>query len=176
MNDKIVVSLLRVVNITRGLMGHCSTQWRARIISGRLGLFFRDISQYILIAALIISCLLSITYYQFIVLSDHQFFIFILQLTPLLPCLHWPLINGGCLLAPPLSGVAAWCCNFTAAVCDTCQHSSPWSVVGMGLLMTTWCCLLPIFVIIDAGGDCCHNPTSGTSFLSSLCYWFNQCS
>ena len=62
--------------------------------------------QYILVAGLsglsstvsglssIVSCLLSVTYCQFIVSSDHQifnsslFFTF-LQLTPLLPCLHW---------------------------------------------------------------------------------------
>ena len=49
-------------------------------------------------------------------------------------------------------------------------------IAGTGLLVTTWRRLSPIFVIIDEGCNCCHASTSWTSVLSSLCYWFDQCS
>ena len=55
-----------------------------------------------------------------------------------LPCLRWRLIDGCCLLAPHLSGVAVGRRNFAAAVCDACRHPSPCSVAGTGLLVTTW--------------------------------------
>ena len=94
----------------------------------------------------------SITYCQFIVSSRHQFFnsslfFTFLQLTPLLPCLRWPLVDDCCLLAPHLSGVAVGCRNFAAAVCDACQYSS----AGKGLLATTWRRLSPVFVVVDEG-------------------------
>ena len=54
--------------------------------------------------------------------------------------------------------------------------TSPCPVAGTGLLVTTWCRLPPVFVISDEGCDCCHAPTSWTSVLSSLCYWFDRCS
>ena len=93
-----------------------------------------------------------------------------------LPCLRWRLVDGCCLLAPHLSGAAVGRRNFAAAVCDACRHPSPCSVAGTGLLVTTWRRLSPIFVIIDEGCNCCHASTSWTSVLSSLCYWFDQCS
>ena len=97
--------------------------------------------QYILIAGLyrlpsvvvslstFVSRLSPITYCQFIVSSDHQFFksslfFAFLQLTPLLPCLRWRPVDGCCLLAPHLSGVAVWRRNLAAAACDACQQSS----------------------------------------------------
>ena len=49
-------------------------------------------------------------------------------------------------------------------------------IAGTGLLVTTWRRLSPIFVIIDERCDCCHACTSWTSVMSSLCYWFDQCS
>ena len=127
--------------------------------------------QYILIAGLyrlpsvvvslstFVSRLSPITYCQFIVSSDHQFFnsslfFAFLQLTPLLPCLRWRPVDGCCLLAPHLSGVAVWRRNFAAAVCDACRHPSPCSVAGTGLLVTTWCRLLPV----------CHSDSSSTSW------------
>ena len=55
-----------------------------------------------------------------------------------LPCLRWRLVDGCCLLAPHLSGVAVGRRNFAAAVCDACRHPSPCSVAGTGLLLTTW--------------------------------------
>ena len=63
-----------------------------------------------------------------------------------------------------------------AAVCDACRHPSPCSVAGTGLLVTTWRRLSPVCVIVDEGCDCCQASTSWTSVLSSLCYWFDQCS
>ena len=82
-------------------------------------------------------------------------------------------VDGCCLLAPHLSGAAVGRRNFAAAVC---RHPSPCSVAGTGLLVTTWRRLSPVFVIIDEGCNCCHASTSWTSVLSSLCYWFDQCS
>ena len=122
----------------------------------------------------------SVTYCQFTGSSDHQFFkssLFFasLQLTLLLPCLRWWLVDDCCLLAWHRSGVAVWSHNFAAAVCDACQHPSPCSLAGTGLLVMTWCHLLPV-CHRQHGCDCCHASTSWTSFLSSLCYWLDQCS
>ena len=91
----------------------------------------------------------SVTYCLFTISSDRQFFksslfFAFLQLTLLLPCLRWPLVNDCCLLAQHWSGVAVWSLNFTAAVCDACQHPSPCSVAGTRLLVTSWCHLLPV--------------------------------
>ena len=36
--------------------------------------------------------------------------------------------------------------------------------------------LSPVFVTIGEGCGCCHASSSWTSVLSSLCYWFYQCS
>ena len=93
-----------------------------------------------------------------------------------LPCLRWRLVDGCCLLATHLSGVAVGRRNFAAAVCDACRHPSPCSVAGTGLLVTTWCRLSPVLVIVGSGCDCCHASTSWTSVLSSLCYSFDKCS
>ena len=90
----------------------------------------------------------SITYYNRLFNSS-----LFRQLTPLLPCLRWPLVDGCCLMAPHLSGVAVWRPNFAAAVYDACQHPTSCSVTGTGLLVTTWCRLSPVFVTIDEGCD-----------------------
>ena len=92
-----------------------------------------------------------------------------------LPCLRWRLVDDCCLLAPHLFGVAVGLHNFVATVCDICRHPWPCPVAGTGLLVTTWCRLSPVFIIIDEGCDCCHAFTSWTSVLSALCYWFDQC-
>ena len=93
-----------------------------------------------------------------------------------LPCLRWRLVDGCCLLATHLSGVAVGRRNFAAAVCDACRHPSPCLLLSRGLLVTTWCRLSPVFVTIDEGCGRCHAFTSWTSILSPLCYWFDQCS
>ena len=138
------------VSIMRGVMGYCSARWRVRIISGYLrglGLLFREISNsifwlqdsvdirlssFLCRPSSIFSCLSSIVNHvlsvQRIVWSSFLQFIFISSINLSLPCVRWWLVDGCCLLALHLSGVAVWRRNFAAAVCDACQHPTSCSV------------------------------------------------
>ena len=173
------------MSIVCDLMGHCSAQWRVKINSvclSRTRFIIRgNFRHHILIAGLQLSSYRSLEILIYRLLSVDVCLASIINhlsvhLYSSLPCLHWWLVDGCCLLAPHLSGVAVGHRNFAAAVCDACGHPSPCSVAGTGLLMMTWCRLLPVFVTIDKGCDCCHASASWTSVLSSLCYWFDHCS
>ena len=136
------------VSIMRGVMGYSSARWRVRIISGYLrglGLLFREISNSIfwlqdsvdirlssflcrqssVVLSSIVNHVLSV---HRIVWSSFLQLIFISSVNPPQPCVRWWLVDGCCLLAPHLSGVAVWRRNFAAVVCDSCQHPTSCSV------------------------------------------------
>ena len=175
---------------------HCSAQWRMKINStclSRTRLLFGEISDsifclqdssYPVIQWSSYPVIQWSSYHLSSVVCRHSSSVYSLpsiiflsvHLYLSLPCLHWRLVDGCCLLALHLSGVVVGRCNSAAAVCDTCRHPSPCPVAGMGLLVMTWCRLSHVFFIVDECCDCCHASTLWTSVLSSLGYWFDQCS